>query len=217
MAGEEPLFDATRKALRFALNYHLSIPATPVSRIMADGKVQKLELADGSHIIVAASKGPPRNASLRGLDGAGTAGIILRQLTLLPHPQQLVLMGSSMTAILPCSCRAPCCSGEKANPPWRRVVWQLCEYLKEEAQLSRIKGKKGLSTSPMLREALVEKFFLPKRRLVLSELAARCGVTEQTVIAHRRPIVTFLEKQEQAGWRDLDVTLSDLGIVGTIT
>lgn len=185
-----------------------------MNKMMADGKVQRITLADGSKITVATPKGPPRNAQLKGLDGAATAGMILAQLSALPEPQQLVLMASSMQAVLPCACRAPCCAGSKQNPEWSRAIDRLCSYLRGEAELTKVKGKKGFSTHPLMRRKLVEKFFLPKREIVLAELAEKCGVTEQTVIAHRRPIVTYLERTEQAGWHAFDLIMAESGMVG---
>lgn len=213
----EPLFDSPRKALAFALNHHLALPRPMMNKMMADGKVQRIELADGTRITLAAPKGPPRNEQLRGLDGAGTAGIILMHLARLPEPQQLVLMAQSMPPTRPCPCRAPCCTGQRPNSEWVRAILKLCDYLRDEAQLSRVKGKKGLSTSPEMRRALVEKFFVPRRDLVLADLAVKCGVSEQTVITHRRPIVTFLEKQERAGWRAFDDSLGEAGLVGFLS
>lgn len=216
MTVVEPLFDSPRKALHFALNYHLALPRPQMNKMMADGKVQRIELADGTKITVAMPRASPRSAQLRGLDGAATAGMILQRLAELPEPQQLVLMASQMQATLPCSCKAPCCAGFRPNVDWTRCVYKLCVHLAEEAQLSKIKGKKGLSTLPAIRWALVEKYFVPKKRIVLAELAESNSITEQTVIKHRRPIITFLEKEERAGWRTFDELLSEAGIVGTM-
>lgn len=216
MITAEPLFDSTRAALRFALNHHMALPRPAMNKMMADGKVMRITLADGSKITVAQPRGRPRNEQLKGLDGAGTAGMILARLAGLPEPHQLTLMAGSMPAYLPCACGAPCCAREKVNPEWSRAIGKLCDHLRDEAELTKIKGKKGLSTSPVMRRALVEKFFIPKRHIVLEDLARVCGVSEQTVVAHRKPILAYLEKAESQGWRALDVDLSEIGIVGFI-
>src|SRR5437899_481750 len=116
----EPLFDSTRKALRFALNHHMALPRPAMNKLMADGKVQRIVLADGSKITLAAPRATARPGSeqLHGLDGAATAGMVLLHLAQLPEPQQLVLMAGSMPATLPCSCRSACCVGEKRNGEW---------------------------------------------------------------------------------------------------
>lgn len=212
----EPLFDSPRKALRFALGHHLALPRPQMNKMMADGKVMRIELADGTKITVAAPKGKPRHESLRGLDGAGTAGMILQKLALLPEPQQLATMASSLQAYLPCACRAPCCLGSRPNAEWSRVVGKLCDYLRDEALLSAIPGKKGMSTKPEMRRALVEKYYAPERKLVLADLAKACHVSQQTVISHQKPIRAFLERQEDAGWRAIDELLAEAGIVGQL-
>lgn len=213
----EPLFDSTRAALGFALNHHLALPRPLMNRMMADGRVRRIELADGTKITVAVPNGPPRSESLRGLDGAAQAGMICAQLATLPEPQQLILMATVLPAMDPCSCRAPCCVGTRPNAAWARAVMRICAHLKEEAQLSKVKGKKGLSTSPELRRALVEKFFLPRQEISLAALAERCNVTENTLHAHRRPIITYLAKTQEAAWVAIGEVFDESGIVGTIT
>jgi hypothetical protein len=213
----EPLFGSTREAIRFAVNHHITLPRPQMNKLMADGKVMRIELADGSKITVAAPKGPPRSEQLRGLDGAATAGIILAHVARLADQEQLVVLAGSLPFAFPCSCRSPCCSGLRPNPDWQRSVLRLCDHLRDEAELSRVKGKKGMSTHPMMRRLLVEKFFRPAKELSLVELAERCDVTEQTVISHRRPIITFLERTTDAAWRNLDLTLGEAGLVGFIS
>lgn len=212
----EPLFDNVRTALKFALNQHAQMPSPVMNKMAADGNMQRIELADGSRITITARAGSRRHrgSSLKGLDAVAQAGMILWHLARLNEPQQLVLIASSMPPDLPCSCGAQCCSGGRPNKPWTNAVSKLCDYLKEEAQLSRIPGKKGMSTDPVMRLALVQKFFIPGREIILAKLAELCGVTEQTVIKHRRPIITFLETQEHAGWRAIDEHLTTAGIVG---
>lgn len=210
----EPLFDSPRTALRFALGHHMALPRPMMNKMMATGQVQRIELADGTKITVALPRGKPRNEQLRGLDGAGTAGGILLHLARLPEPQQLVLMGSSMVALLPCACRAPCCSGVRPNPEWLRSVLKLCEYLRDEAVLSRLPGKKGMSVRPELRQMLVEKYFLPERKISPKELALRFNVSQSTILNHQRPIVEFLERQADLGWPAFDEHLAEAGILG---
>lgn len=216
VSKEQPLFDSGKTALRFALNYHMALPRPQMNKMMADGKVVRIELADGTKITVTAPRPAPRSEQLRGLDGAATAGIVLAHLSRLPDEQQLVLMGFSLDASLPCACRSPCCSGSKVNQNWARVVLRICEHLKEEAELTKVPGKKGLSTHPLMRRMLVEKFFLPKRDLSLVDLARKCEVTEQTVIAHRRPILAYLDRMTDLAWRSIDIILDESRIVGHI-
>lgn len=212
----EPAFDNPRKALVFALNFEMKMPQPVMTRMIADGRMRRIELADGSKVTVAdmSRMSKKRAEGLTGLDGAATAGFVLQVLASLPEAQQLVLMAECMRPTFSCACRAPCCSGNKPNGAWVAAIRTICEHLRDEAQLSRITGKKGMSTTPALRLALVEKFFIPGREFVLTRIAERCDVSEQTVINHRRPIITYLEKQQRAGWRALDEALGSAGIVG---
>lgn len=217
--SSEPLFDSPKAALTFALNYHLGPTRPQMNKMMADGKVKKIDLANGSQVEVevpVVKRGPQRSNQLKGVDGVAQAGMILQVLARLPEPQQLTLIAYALIPTTVCSCRSACCQGYRANQEWVRTVLKLCDYLRDEAELSKIKGKKGLSTQPLLRRLLVEKFFIPEKNSTLVELAMISGITEQTVIAHRRPILVFLEKQMDDGWRAFDEDLGKAGIVGFI-
>lgn len=215
--AEKPLFDSSRAALRFALSDR-EIDIRPVmNRMMSAGRLVLKTLksvTDGTDEVRRFI--PPRDQQLIGLDGKAMGGMILQLLGKLPEIQQSVLKAGSMHAMMSCTCRSPCCAGEKPNKEWAVCILYICDHLKNEAELTKVKGKKGLSTSPLLRRALVEKQFLPNRRLVLSELADACHISEQTVHNHRKPIVAFLEKQETDGWRSFDEYLAESGIVGFI-
>lgn len=214
------LFDDPRKALRFALNHRPQMPRPAMSRAPAgNSPLQRIELADGSMLMV--DRGPrgskaKRNEQLAGMDGVAQAGMVLYHLNRLPAPQQLVLIAQSVPVALPCACRRPCCSGHMPNQPWVHSILVLCDFLQHEAKLSKIKGKKGLSTSPYMRRALVEKFFLPRRLLVLADIAKKADVTEQTVASHNKRIVDYLEDAERKGWRSIDEHLGTAGIVGSL-
>lgn len=199
-----------------------------MTRAMADdsrpARGRELELADGSKVLVTEQRSAARRSreQLRGLDGAATAGLVLAQLYRMPDGQQLAVMAASVDANQPCSCGASCCAGSKFNPQWLRVVLKLCEHLKEEADITKTPGKKGMSTTPELRKFLVERFFLerierePALRYSLVYIAKKCGVTEKTVGEHRKLIDAYLEEQHDLGWQSMDVLLSEAGLVGFI-
>lgn len=157
------------------------------------------------------------NADLRtGLDGAATAGHILSHYNKLHPVYRLMLLCRTVPARSSCSCKQPCCSGWKTNADWSAGVDAVCLLLKVEAELSRKKGKKGMSTHPVMRRALVEKYFDGRKRFVVSEIAERCEVTEATVYTHKKPIEAYLEDQERTGWTQLDELLVEAGIVGVV-
>lgn len=211
------LFDSSRKALLFALNAtaRSRYSAPLMNKMMADGKVRRIELADGTKMTVAVPR-RRRNENLIGMDGVAQAGMILLQLAKLPRPKQLVLIGSTLQSQLPCSCRSPCCRGYKMNSEWAQAIEELCDVLKNEANVTKKKGVKGFSTPPMMRRALVEKHFIPGKRIVLAELADACDVTEATVIKHRKLITEYLERADKDGWTALDASLTKAGIVGAL-
>lgn len=212
---EAPLFDSAENALRFALNFHLAQARPQMNKMMADGKVQRIKLADGTTVTFVAPV-KPSVTLLRGLDGAGQAGLILGALATLTPERQLVLIAQCLKPAFPCSCRSACCSGWKANFDWERSISGLCEHLKADAPLSHITGKRGLSMDPGLRRVLVETFFQPRRKRTATELAAKFGLSDKTVITHSRPVVTYLERVLGEAWGDFGSLMDDRGWVGFV-
>lgn len=213
-----PLFDSTAGALRFALNFSSPSPRPVMNKMIADGSLKRVEREDGTKVTVQ-RRGPPgrRQAEgLRGLDGAGQAALIAKQLDYLQPIQKDCVIARYKSWTLPCSCRSPCCSGYRKNSGWQVAVDRICLHLKENAELSRIKGRKGLSTHPQMRMALVERFFVPEKIVALSEIAERCGVTTQTVINHKQPIEMHLQETLRLGISQIDQILNVLGIVGQL-
>lgn len=207
------LFDSTHSALRFALNYDGATPRPVMNKMMADGKLVRVELEDGRRI----TRGRrPRTEPLRGLDGAGQAAMIAKQLDYLTPAQKDCVIAQYKHWVLPCACRSPCCSGYRKNPGWNEAVERLCQHLKEDAELLRRHGRKGLSTHPQMRRALVERFFVPAKTMIIAELAERCGVTPQTVITHKKPIEAYLTAALREGIGHLDRILNDLDLVGQL-
>jgi hypothetical protein len=219
----EPLFDSTRNALRFALDYHLALPRPLLNKMMDDGKVHWIELADGSKIAFAAPKstrkaGKRRSEQLNGLDGAATAGIILSHLARQPDAEQFALIAHTATAMLPCACRRPCCMGYAPNPTWLRSINGLCDWLRDEAKQSTLfPRKKGMSTRPEMRQAIVRRFFLPDARLVIAEIARALNVSEPTVYAHQKTITASLEDLLDKGWGRFAEAMDRAQIVGAPT
>ncbi len=212
----DALFDSTHAALRFALNYAGATPRPVMNKMMADGSLVRKELEDGTRITTGRQMLRRQRTGLRGLDGAGQAGMIAKQLDYLTPAQKDCTIAHFKDWLLPCSCRNPCCSGYRRNPGWVEAVDRLCVHLKEQAELSRVRGRKGLSTHPQMRRALVERFFVPGKTIIIAELAERCGVTSQTVITHKKPIEEYLADALRDALTQLDQILNTLGIVGQI-
>lgn len=219
----EPLFDTSRRALSFALNHHRTKYAVPLmTKMMAEiqlaerpKKKRKGKEEPEPQITTLFRRSP--NPSLKGLDGAAQAGMILLHFAKLSDVKRHVLTCAVLRPTLPCSCRSPCCSGFKANPEFVDALLGVCVALKDEAEHRRAHGKRGLKVHPIMHKALVEKHYeVPGRRIILSELADQCNVSEATVVAHRKYIEAFLEQTEKDGWTNLDVLLTKAGIVGVI-
>lgn len=205
------LFDSARAALRFAFNHSsASIKPPTMSRAMSEGADP-----DAKWIELPTKRSPrPGSENLRGLDGAGQAGMILQEFDKLPIWPRLALVCRALAPRVACSCKNPCCSGFRLNKDWSAAVDALCFVLKEEAELSKRKGKRGLSTDPGLRRAIVMRFFDPSYRFVLRDMAEAARVSERTVIVHKEPIEAFLDDQEKQGWQQLDELLQTCHIVG---
>lgn len=216
-AGEPALFSSSSAALGFALN-HAKLGITPPTMNKAMAEVQPkpprrrktdAELPQKPEETAQRKAGP----GLRGLEASAQAGMILLHLAKLKSSQRHALLCRTLRPVLLCDCKRPCCSGHKPNPDWVDSLLALCEEMKHEARM-KTRGRKGFSTSPLMRRMLAEKYFRPERRIVLKELAQRCDVTEATVIAHKKPIDRFLFEAERDGWTALDKRLTKADIVG---
>lgn len=202
-----PLFATSRKALAFALNYSRHRYSQPLmNKAMAELKPKEVGGSSRSSLTI---------PELRGLDGAGQAGFIFLHFAKLTHAQRHVLICATAEPTQACSCRSPCCSGFKLNQEWTDSVEQVCHVLQEHAEFTRQKGKRGMSTHPVMRRALVEKHF-GVGRVILADLAERCNVTEATVINHRKVIELYLTETEKDGWTALDGHLSAAGLIGDV-
>jgi hypothetical protein len=187
-----------------------------MNKMLADGVLVRKGLECGAGVAPCKVMRRRSTEGLRGMDGVGQAAMIAKQLDHLTGPQKDCTIGQYMNWVLPCECRNPCCSGYRKNPPWAQAIGRLCTHLKETAELSRIKGRKGLSTHPIMRLALVERFFVPGKTIILADLAEQCSVTPQTVITHKKPIEQHLKETLDDAVIQLDQILSNLGIVGEI-
>ncbi len=231
---EQTPFDSTKRGLVFALNAHqVDMPRPSMTVSMAEGVKQKkltkkkqaaldaLVDADGNPVSMAEPDRPMRvvgsGPSLpTGKDAALLAGRILQLLKRLDRPQQLVLSGLLIQSHKPCACRRPCCSGFEENARWSVVVRETCHLLQAEADVQRGTGKRGLGTAPIMRKAIVEKYFT-KRAVTLVELAALGNCSIVTAAKHVGWITEYLILVENEAWVLIDLILNEAGITGTFT
>ncbi len=239
-----PPFDDSRKAATFALNAHdVEMPRPAMNAAMSRGikkrqskaaakreaKVRReRQLAEtGSYsdepdVLDGTRRGNPA-ASARGeaqrawlgLARPAQAGLILQVMGKLDREQLVVLTGLLVRPATPCSCRSACCSGWARSPRWQHAVAETCQLVKESMDLVRVPGKKGLSTHPEMRRAIIEAHYRAEPA-PLAALAHVAGVTPITAAKHRAWITEALARIEQEAWVQLDALFDQHGITGMI-
>lgn len=212
-------FESVRDALVFAFNHEdLSIPGPVMNREMAQTTPDRAEGA-----ILRAGKGvapPPRkNAQIGGtFDRTVLAGWILQRVDLLPVIDAHLLAGECINPRRPCSCGRACCRGWSVKREWVEATRNIAEYLKNQADLIKEPGKRGFSTDPRLRVALIEDFLKPEgKRKSLADLADLAETTTVTVAKHRALIFTHLEEIKTRAWDEISRDLDQVGLVGALT
>lgn len=163
---EQPLFSSAHDALTFAFNFSAQQYERPLMNRLADSPTKVV------------SKG------LSGMDGAGQAGLIFCALERLKPLHQFIVFATYAPRELPCSCRYPCCSGQKRNE-----LWEECMIAIEEAAVTG--ALSGCVTVRTLRRGLVKMAFGDKSA-TLAELAERAGVHENTASNHYSRIRQWL-------------------------
>lgn len=232
-----PEFDDTRKALAFAFNAHRSAapprPAASAAMSAAPGKkpkkprtkkareeaeAERLERADAERRqLVRAVFGGPRAPRTEERDRAARAGLILAVVDRLDEAHRTVLAARLVESHSPCSCRSPCCSGRAVSLRWSTAIGAICDMLKDRADLLRVPGKRGLSTLPQLRRAVVQSHFDPRADGTIVALAAHAGVSAVTAAKHRAAIVEWLEAAETEAWQQAALLLDQAGVTGEFT
>ena len=223
MAEQEPraLFASAYGALHFALNFEdLTIPASLMNKEMA--MPQPVDRAKSEAMARSyGSGGRPSKPKAQSValgntaDRAVMAGWVLQRFQHLDTVSRLVLTLTVMKPRTPCACGAPCCRGWLLRRPWVESVRLLTEHIQYTAELDP--DKKGYSTEPRLRQALVEDFARPvERRKSLADLAELAEVTAKTVAAHRHKIHGYLGEVQDRAWEDLAAVFDAHGITGEI-
>lgn len=140
---------------------------------------------------------------LKGLDGAGQAGMVWAEITLLPYYQALALIARCTQHRLRCTCGIPCCCGSRPNELWRETTSQLCDYALEAVT--------GHVSNRRLRLASTEKVFGAK--VTLDEVADYVGVSKSTAARQHAKIKDFLRTLEHQGWETLTGALEEKGML----
>lgn len=231
-----PLFDSSRKALDFALNQVVAkMPRPFMTKAMAEyqerpkksrkkkpdnllilaGTESALDLLEAEE----AARRVRRSSGLRPpplseLDGAATAGFILRHLERLDLRHRTILLGVAIRAYNPCSCGSPCCSGRRPDPRWNEAVRQACYLIQDADDIMVNPAKRGLSTQPELRISLVKQYFT-KAFDSQAWMAATFKLSPTTVALHKTLLDAWLARVEGEAWLELDAIFDQVGITGS--
>lgn len=220
-----PAFDSVERALVFAFNasdvFHVASPL--MNTAMAEVKV-----------VVKAKRGkkPPEPAPdeelqrkspstpgqpgerLRGLNKAMQAGFILQVAGRLDGCQVSVLEARYTKPSQPCQCQSQCCRGFRPTGRWVRAIKALNEYLKEQADVLKVPGKRGLSTEPLLRKLLIERYFIGGSSA--AAIAKVAKLSHITVAKHAAWIEGYLSEQETEAKLQIALLFDQEGITGLI-
>lgn len=219
---ERALFASAYGALQFALNFEdTSIPGPVMNRAMADTKLERAKAEAQARSYTGSTRRSTHVAKHvplgKASDRAIMAGWILQRFLYLDVVPRLVLTLTVMKRSTVCSCGSPCCRGWVLKREWVESVRILTEHIKDWALLDPESGKRGYSTEPRLRQALVEDFAKPpEKRASLATLAELADVTIRTVATHRVKIHGYLTEVQDAAWLELAAIFDANGITGQI-
>ncbi len=200
-AGTQPLFHSAQQALVFAVTCDGS-PARPVQSRMVDATNGSRELA--------------------GLDGAAQAGMILNSLEGLGKLPVATMIASCAPRTLPCSCRAPCCSGHRINRSWHAAV----DLIAHEAHtVIAEQSERKAKASYAVRSAIMVKIY-GGQRTTFVDIGTSLKVDPDTVSKYHRIVLRWLmgaaggkhgpavDGVQPTAWRDAETLLRNVGVVG---
>ena len=220
---ERALFASASGAIRFALNFEdLSIPGPTMNREMAVNTLDRAKAEAQARAYAGGARrsntAPRKHVPMAGTDErAVMAGWVLQRFQHLDVVHRLVLTLTELKPRQPCVCGSPCCRGWTLRREWVEAARILTEHIQDWALIDIESGKRGYSTDPKLRVALVEDFArVPEKRWSLADLAEATGMTTKTVAAHRVKIHGYLQVQLDAAWDELGVVFDAHGITGQL-
>jgi hypothetical protein len=179
----EPLFNSAASAAAFALNFRgENLQKSSVNKLACGPSLPGLGLG--------------------GLDGAAQAGMVRAELAAIGLLGEAIIVAEMASKTRPCSCKAPCCSGDVMNPEWAAAISLLSNVAKE------------LKIAPAymnLRIHLLKRFFgFP---LEITETAKVCGVSRETASTHNSKLVQTFTPLKKKAWADFDARLQKSGMI----
>lgn len=218
------LFASARDALRFALNHEdLTIPGPTMNQAMAESPQPQFKTG-GAPSGLNTEVGPPsrrqeaKSVPLGGMtDRTLLSGWIRLRLAQLPTPRRQVLEAVLINPRRLCSCGRACCRGWSVKSEWVEAVRGLCDHLAHRAAVSKEAGKRGYSTDPRLRQALVEDYCRPEhKRASIADLVNITDASSHTVAKHRELIHSYLLELETEAWNEISEIFDMYGITGAL-
>jgi len=183
---ELALFRTADAALAFAFNFK-------------HGQTKRSGLA------VMMGGGGGNGRGLGGLDGAGQAGMIEGEVERLdPSIRSRILIARFAPRVLPCACKAACCSGWRSNRDWLLAVSDIVALVREAALA-------GCTVNFTLRYAIVQRYFGVRRSLV--DAATAADVDRHTASAHAGKVIGYLREEERQARYAIEARLKVAGIV----
>ena len=197
MEPDAPLFKSAHSAVTFALNYSITdhVERSPASKMADD------------------NKGHGGLGLLR-MDGAAQAGLILAELKRTGAFQEACIIARVAKRKILCNCGAECCCKHRPNWQWRDAINSISMIVKDQMEADRKEGVRGVKDSPVMRQAIVAKFF--GERIRVKELAHACDVSDMTISNHTGKINKILKHTENEAWNLLEEALRSSGVVGDI-
>lgn len=181
-----PLFQTSVAACKWAMRY----------------AYEQYDMSPTAKIVGGCALGSGRG--LFGLDGAGQAGMVLREIENLSRFDLAFIVATCAPRTFDCKCGAPCCRHWRQNPMWESSIEFICEFA-----LART----GLEfTNLRLRRMLVEKHFGIKHKY--TEIADSADVHRTTATKQFKLLTKGLAAVEYPIWVRFDAGLEEIGMTG---
>lgn len=173
----EGIFKSAHEALVFAFNFKgQQYPRTPMTQLLAGGT-----LGSGRGLV--------------GVDGAGQAGMVLREVLDLPPDQRAVIIGRFSKPV-----ECPCCGGDAPSADYSEAVEHLGQVLKGPLA--------GTTCNSRVRRELVRRYLGGK--VSMSQLAEATGLPRRTLTDHFRTVAKVLAPVEKTARASLDTLLASM-------
>ena len=173
----EGIFNSAHEALVFAFNFKSQqYPRTPMTQLLAGSA-----LGSGRGLV--------------GVDGAGQAGMVLREVLDLPPDQRAIIIGRFSKPI-----ECPCCGGDAPSADYNEALAHLATILSGPLA--------GTTCDFRIRRELARKYMNGKVSMAM--LAEATGMPRRTLTDHYRKVAATLAPLEKRARAALDDLLASM-------